>query len=342
VAFDKRKYRGKERIYIALVGASQLSTLYIWNADKKEYQAPERGKPWVARRREVIDGKVTRVQRFFENVEAARAWQGHVEAERSIRQTAKSTANLGPTMLEVVEKFREVHFPKLAAPSRVNYEQQLALHFSALMKLHVHNVTPTKIDQWLVGLKEVAPPRRWSFEKEVALLTTILRFYDEYWDDSAFKLPVKKRHRDDAVLRRRVAKKERRLSYEDFLKVREAALTSRYGERIYVMMTMQYRQALRIGEVAGLQWRDVQLDSSEEEDSWLKIRRHISWSRKKGTASEVSEGLKNSKSEGICKEHPVYPESYEALTRLFEPRKNGCVFPNDAGGFFTYRVIQNA
>jgi integrase len=215
------------------------------------------------------------------------------------------------------------------------------------MPLRVHEVTPTVIDAWLDALKlarerSYRPTLRLSFEKELSLLATMLRFYDEYWDDKAFKVPIKKRHRENAQVVRRAGKKERGLSYADFLRVRDAILDSKYGEAVYVLMTLQFRQALRIGEAAALHWEDVTMDFKDPSNSSIRIRRHLDWARKRDCTSHIADGLKNSAAVGLSKESPMFPETFEALKRIFVVGGKGLVFKNDRGTFFEYRSLQHA
>jgi len=215
------------------------------------------------------------------------------------------------------------------------------------MPLRVHEVTPTVIDGWLDALKAARessyrPTLRLSFEKELSLLATVLRFYDEYWDDKSFKLPIKKRHRENAQVVRRVGKEERGLSYGDFLRVRDAIIDSKYGEAIYVLMTLQFRQALRIGEAAAVHWEDVTMDFKVPLNSSIRIRRHLDWARKQDHTSHIADGLKSSAAAGISKELPMFPETFEALKRIYVVGGTGLVFRNDRGTFFEYRSLQHA
>jgi integrase len=107
------------------------------------------------------------------------------------------------------------------------------------------------------------------------------------------------------------------------------------------MATVQYYQALRISEVAALFWEDLFFDWDEPHRSRLTVRRKIYWPRKAGIASEIKEGFKNADSgdnQGV-KEQPLFPESYEALMRIFKSGSKGLIFKmNDS--HFEYRILQ--
>jgi integrase len=354
--FDPKIYAGKARVYLPVPGAQGILKVWRWLADKGEYAAPIRGGRYVARRWEgKPGGGRSRTTAYFETLDEARAWRSNHSPDSTVDLLPTTMGSfgispakeLGPTLSEVLVEFRKRHYPKLARGSVVNYEQQFGLHFGALLALRVNDVTPSVVDNWLDGLKAARdlsyrPVLRKSFEKELALLATLLRFYDEYWDDKAFKLPIKKRHRENAQVVRNVGKKERTLSYSDFLTVREAALNTKYGTTIFTLMTVQFRQALRIGEVAALHWEDVVMDFREPSRSVIRVCRHVDWARKRADHSMIVDGLKNSAAAGLSKELPMFPETFEALKRIFVVGGRGLVFKNDRETFFEYRSLQHA
>ncbi len=346
--FDPKTFNGRCRVEITLPHATNITRLHVWDQNRKVYEPTA----FVARRSSLSpEGARTSVRKSFEFLDEARAWQAGTT--NGVNQPANMRAGTtnpnaeppGMKFGELVDEFKRRHFPKLARGSQVNYLQQLELHFSALLPLRVLDVTPKVVDDWLESLKanmsKQSRAKRMTFEKELNLLSTILRFYDEYFEDPQFKLPIKRRHRSDAVVVRRAAKPERTLSVDDFLTVRTAALSTKYGDLLYVMMTLQFRQALRIGEAAALYWEDVHMDFKDPSGSFIRVRRHMDWTRKRGITSRVVDGLKNSKAAGICKELPMFPETFEALKRIYVLGGKGLVFKNSAGSFFEYRSLQH-
>ena len=346
--FDTKAFDGRQRVEKTLPNAAKITRLYVWDALRGSYQPTS----FIARRwKDLGKGCKTSERQSFESLEQARAWQSKIDQPVDdleagpVKAGSIEVEKKGLSFGELVEAFKLRHFPKLARGSQVNYVQQLELHFQELMPMQIEDITPRFIDDWLETLKRNMSLRprtkRMTFEKELSLLATILRFYDEYYDCPSFKLPIKNRHRSDAVVVRRAAKPERTLSFEDFLKAREASLSSKYGELLYVMMTIQFRQALRIGEVAALHWEDVTMDFKEPSNSGIRVRRHLDWTRKRNMTSKVVDGLKNSRAAGLCKELPMFPETFEALKRIYVVGGKGLVFKNNSGTFFEYRSLQH-
>lgn len=350
--FDHKTYQEKDRVMVKVPGATCIYRVWVWDKIRNHYAPPPMGKTFEAFRWESnsVGGK-HRVHKFLETLEEARAWQNGLIVMpqpnyAAVIEAAPSTESKGPSFGDVVEHWRKMRYPMRAIGTRVHYDQLLDLHFDYLMNKHINDITPRVIDDWLalmkkdIGLTGQSLLRK-SFDKELTLLGVILRHYDEYFEDPMFRFPIKKRHRTDAVVKRDTGKRDRDLPYEDFLKVRATALTDKQGVVLDALMTVQYRQALRVSEVCALHWEDVRLDLQQPENSTIRVARHAEWSRKRGMQSVVTLGYKNSRAAGAVKELPMFPEVFEVLLGLYHDGATGFIFKNRNGTFFSYRQVQD-
>lgn len=341
--FNPKQYQDKARIYRPVVGAPRVLRLWVWDADRLEYTPPEQGKCYEARRYEMRDGRRVRVKSYFDSLEAARAWQtGRDETPTH----APHQADTGKRFSEIVEEWKKRAYSTLAVSTCVAYDKMLRLHFRGLMGLGIYEITPKAVDQWLDELKApgshaMRSSRRRTFSHELELLSSILKYFVNYNDDPKFQYPIKVRHREAVVARRGGTHRPKDLSEADFFRFREELLKLRFGTTFAAMATVQYFQALRISEAAGLHWEDLELDSKNPEQSRLKVVRYVCWPRKRGLPSFVQDGFKNAEANDGIKEQPLFPESYESLMRLGPKDKKGLIF-DDRGRHFEYRQIQYA
>ena len=212
----------------------------------------------------------------------------------------------------------------------------------SLFGVPIRELTAPRIDAWLDEMKD--PNRKWihskkrkRFKNELKLLSTIFGYYEEYYEDTEFRFPIKRRHYEDADLNRQ-KKVSKDLSLEEFTFFREVLRRTTYGKVLAPLATVQYFQAQRISETAGLYWEDINLDEEKPSNSRLTVRRIIVWPRVRTTPSYIKMGFKNAEANDGIKEQPVFPESYQALMELGENRK-GLVFQMD-GRHIEYRLIQ--
>ena len=340
---DKLKtYQGKDRIYVAVPRAPRISRLWVWNAERGEYQSPPNGKCYFARRYK----NGVREYRFLASVEDARAWQSGEESPTFLEEGHRKRRPSGPRFGDIINEWRRRRYPHLAIGTQLQYDKLIKLYLDSLSEVRILEVTPQRIDQWLDELKSptgkpMKRTTRRSFEHELTLLITVLRYYQEYYDDPEFHFPVKQRHRDATVLRqptRAVVKMD--LREEEFVKFRERLVTHKEGKCLAVLATVQYYQALRISEAAALYWVDIQLDWKEPQNSRIRIVRSLCFPRVKEQKSFIRAGFKNSSSNEGMKDQPMFPETFEALKSLHQEGAKGLVFQVN-GKHLEYRSIQS-
>jgi integrase len=344
--FDPKKYRDKPRVYSPVLNAPGVSKLWIWNAERSSYEPPVKGGMFYARK---STGNGRREYHLFSALEEARKWQVRTEANTSpvTIQLIQSQAPIsGPAFGEIVTEWKRRCYPGLSETTRVAYDKIVKLYLGSLMPLKIREITPQRVDLWLDELKDPSSPtmqskRRKSFDHELSVVSTILRYYESYRDDSEFRYPIKKRHKEAVTLNRPTKPKQKDLSEIEFLKFRKELKNGSCGNVLAALATVQFYQALRISEAAALYWEDVRFDFEKPWQSRLFIVRAVCWPRIKGSTSFIKSGFKNSAANDGIKEHPMFPESHEALSSLHHEGQLGLIF-GVAGTHFDYRIIQYA
>lgn len=347
--FNPDQYLGKTRVYIPVKGAHRISTLYVWNEELKQYVPPALGKRYMARRYEPNSkGTLVRKEKFFETLDYARKWQaGNDENHQSVQSINKNIKEIqshsGPLFKVIVNEWMQRIFPQHAKSTCVRYRSMVQLYMQGLMDLGIREIVPQRIDLWLDQLKREAidSPKRKNFSHELKLLSTILKYYNNYYDDPEFQFPIKERHRQAIWLKKKVKPSSKDLTVEEFFEFRNKLLELKNGKIFAAMATVQYFQALRISEAAALHWEDVRFDIKDPAKSRLCVQRAVIWLRQKEHRSFIDDGYKNARSNGGIKEQPLFPEAYEALRAMMHLGNKGLVFRSE-GKHFEYRSIQYA
>ena len=167
-----------------------------------------------------------------------------------------------PTLLQVWELIRKFHFPTLEKPSVVINEKRFCF-LQKLHHFHLEELSPSVIDKWLREEKEQAialdKTNRCSFEKEIKLLTMIFSWYrnDPEFGDYKFVSPILKRHRKSCVIKKPPVI-NRKITPEDAFKFINLMLPPYQDLALF-----QYLTASRIGEAAGTQIGNINLDTKE-------------------------------------------------------------------------------
>jgi integrase len=134
--------------------------------------------------------------------------------------------------------------------------------------------------------------------------------------------------------------KPKDLTEDEFNQFRKKLAKERYGHILVPLATLQYFEALRISEAAGIYFEDVRLNRINPEKSRLFIQRSVHYPRVKGLESYVKIGFKNSKQfpDGV-KELPMFPQTFDLLAPLISGKERGLIFQMD-GKPLEYRSIQ--
>jgi integrase len=347
-----RIYQGKDRIYPPVAGAPNVRKILVWDDEKKEYRPPIRGKMYYARRYEVdAFGKKKRKLEYFETLESARTWQAFgTEKAQDIQPASYSNSAIyeGPFFRDIIAEWKERKYPSLRVGTKVQYNQVIDHHFQMLMNYRINAITPKIIDAWLAERKcnlDLFPQskKRTSFSGELGVLKIIFRYYAEYHDeDPVFRVPIKRRHLQDAKLSVYRPAKKKDLTEEEFYRFRSELEKLKHGPMLSSLSTVQYFEALRISEAAGLFWEDIRFNWSDPVESRIQVVRYVAYSQEKGVRPTISAGFKNSKSVGGVKELPMFYQTFQALKNLHFIGAKGPIFRTKDGGVFEYHVIRDA
>lgn len=107
------------------------------------------------------------------------------------------------------------------------------------------------------------------------------------------------------------------------------------------LATVQFYQALRISEAAGIHVEDLR-EFNTRLNARLRISKSVRYlPNKKGV---IQDSFKNALSNNGAKESPLFPQSYLALKEILEATKieTGPIFLQANGELLTYRQIQFA
>lgn len=346
--FNSKLYMGKARIYTAVPKAPRISRLWVWDEEASEYRVPSGNTYYAAKYETDPSGNRKRVYESFDTLEGARMWQtggSSAVTLAPIAVTPTPQTDQGPLFRDILEEWRRRRFPLIAYSTQVQYDKMLRLHFGSLLDLPIRAVTPQCVDYWLDELKESARfsknrLTRMSFTHELSLLSTILSYYRNYYDDIMFQFPIKQRHREAIRLSQSRTNVPKDLSETEFLKFRRELVKCRSGEMLAVLATVQYFQALRVSEAAGLYWEDIHFNMSAPWNSRISIVRSVCYPHKGNEEAFIKGGFKNAVANKGVKEQPMFPEVFEALRSLHFDGASGLVF--ELGGKpIPYRVIQS-
>jgi integrase len=331
--FNPKKYMGKRRIERAVSGSPGISKIWVWSEQALQYQPPIRGNAYVATR--VRTNGIVKVEQkaTFANLDLARGWKN---ASAVINPVAISKSS--PTFGQVTLEYEKNRLPQLRQSTQESYKKMLARYFPPLTGTQMHELTPSVVDAWIDHIKSLPRTvRRKSFVHEYNLFSSIVKFYAD--KDDTYQLPFRPRHKK--ALRLSLTSKNltnKYMSVEDFLKFRDALKDGPNGQLFSAMATVQYFQALRISEVVGLRWTDINWTLGQ-----IYITQSVFFSRSKGIAPKIVNGFKNSQVNGGEKSSPLFKESFDTL-QVYQNSKtqSELIFLQNNGELLTYRQIQYA
>lgn len=352
--FNPKVFQDKDRVYPPVAGAPNIRRIYIWDEARKEYRPPSRGKIYVARRYEIdAGGKKKRMSGYFESLEDARNWQSFIDSSACQSQPNASSPMLKscPTFQQIMLEWRVRKFPTLRKATRIQYQALSDRHFQMLSDFPINAITSKDIDAWLADRKanlgdHPQAKRRLSFDRELMILSLILEYYGEYYEeDTSFRLPVKKRHWRDSKLNVPRISKKKDVKEEEFQLFRVELEKLKEGSILKHLATTQFYQALRISEVAAMKWKHVFFNREVPHLSRIQIDQHVVYGVEKGEAPTVEPGFKNSDSLSGIKELPMFPQTFKTLSALYgdgvQKGPEDYVFPNEHGDFFRYHTVRN-
>ncbi len=335
MSFNPGKFVGK-RIYRKMNGFHNIHRIFIWNFATGKYGPPPKGNAYLAYRNVVqSNGKPERERRVFNDCHEAKKWQ-------SVGAKIEDDAG-GETFADAVAQWKAQTFQQLAHTTRLAYEKMLDLYFDDLMPMRMKRLDVKAVDRWISGLKDpngrfMKSKRRIAFKHELSLLSGIVLYYREYIDAS-YQYPILERHRSDVHTGRTRKPLTKYLTVKEFFRFREELKKGTRGDLFAALATVQFFQALRISEAAGLCWEDVEFDEVSPRNSRLIVSRSIVWTKRKDDPSYLRDGYKNSASHGGSKAQPLFEESYIVLMGLRGESSTGLIFTIE-GKHLDYRQAQ--
>jgi integrase len=171
------------------------------------------------------------------------------------------------TLSEVWGAMLRIHFPNLAPSTQEMWIRRYE-PWKTIEHLPMNAITPSKISSWINTLTQCyksdfyassgrGKAGRCNLNNELNLFVTIFNWYkeSEEFEAEAIKLtcPIKKKHRKEGFIKP-TPQKLKQISFEE---------AQRFWERLKPLYRnlaeLQFYTASRIGEVAGLQWKNIDL-----------------------------------------------------------------------------------
>jgi integrase len=220
----------------------------------------------------------------FNRVRDALHWKNTFDG---IKRKKKVWQKVTPTLLEVWESMRDVHFPTLEKSTIAIWERRFRV-LEPLYRINMEDFTPSMIDQFLRDKKEFYQKqinsKRYNLKNELNLLGTIFRFYrnEPEIGDYKFVSPILDRHKKACHIRD-LPIRDRKITPDDAFKFFDC-LPTLYKD----LALFQYLTASRIGETAGVQIKNIDLDKRE-----LMIKECCVWHTMNKTFSYLKAFPKN-------------------------------------------------
>lgn len=244
--------------------------------------------------RKKINGK--EFCKTFSSPRKAIQWRNTFNGEISKEELATAT------LKEVWEKMQEVHFPTLATTTKVIWHRRYG-PWKRIENLPMAKITPSVVTTWVNYWADYYRSEfyqnsgrghagRCNMNNELNLFVTIFNWYkeSEEFESEALHLtcPIKRKHRKLGFIKP-LPDKKKQISLEDALTFFDH-LKPLYRN----LAMMQFFTAGRIGEVAGIQWSNVDLENRR-----LLIKHTCIWDMTKKTFVELKPFPKN-KETRVC------------------------------------------
>lgn len=195
----------------------------------------------------------------FDKVRDALHWRNTFDG---IKRKKKVWQKTTPTLFEVWEAMRELHFPTLERSTIEIWERR----FKVLHKIHRINMEdfkPSLIDEWIRETKDyylkLPKNKRYNLRNELNLLGTIFRWYrnEPEIGDYKFISPILDRHKKSCIIKE-LPPRNKKIKPDEVIKFLHH-LPILYKDLAW----FQFLTASRIGEAAGAQIKNINLEKKE-------------------------------------------------------------------------------
>lgn len=273
----------------------------------------------------------------FVSAYEAKQWRKHFDGQSYKLTTSESQYS---TLKEVWEIMQKVHFPTLATSTKDIWRRRYKL-LETIEHLPMDQITPSKITEWTQYWVSIfshedyqssgrGKAGRCNLNNELNMFVSIFNWYkqSEQFEKEAISLtnPVKTKHKKLGFIKPLPDKRKQ-------INLKDAFLFFEFLKPLYRdLATMQFYTAGRIGEVAGMQWSNIDLKNKR-----LMIKHTCVWDTSTKMFVELKGFPKNREA------RPVYitDEIMEVLNRrlAFKLPGNDYVFHVD-GSPLNYGTIQ--
>lgn len=226
-------------------------------------------------RRTLFNGRSKKCWAVFSNLADAKDYRaGKIDkvAEGVIVENKNFTGNQ-LRFGALVEEWKLFHDLKIQVSTAQFYEYKLT-YLDTLKNDLVEEIDVPRIDRLVSHWVRThgSSVRRQCFDKELKLLQVILNFYRER-KDLSYVVPIRKDHFEAARIVKKSKEDVKALEEMDLTRFLDGVRESR-NPIYYPLALTQFSLALRISEVCGLSWGDVDL-----ERGLVQIRQVAWWDR---------------------------------------------------------------
>ena len=277
-----------------------------------------------------VNGRLT--QKTFDTLYTAKKWRDNKSKVRSDLKPEYTT------LKKVWETMQRVHFPLLATSTQAIWIRRY-IPWKKLEHLPMNKITPTKVTSFVQNLVEYytseeymssgrGKAKRCNLNCELNLFVTIFNWYkeSEEFEKEALHLtnPIKRKHKKMGFIRP-LPDKRKQITLE------HAQTFFYYLKPLYCdLAQIQFYTAGRIGEIAGLQWSNIDLDNRR-----MLIKHTCIWCMTNKTFIELKPFPKNKEPRVVF----ITDELMEILNRRRAFKCNDYVFHVE-GEPLNYGTIQ--
>lgn len=258
----------------------------------------------------------------FDSIREAQLWRNTFNGTESLVQK-KTTSTLG----YVWSRMKELHFPSIEKSTQKIWERRFE-HLKEMSNMHMEEITSTVLNRWIEKKKKYfqsddylslgrGKATRCNLYNELNLFKTIFNWYkseDEFEHESySLQSPIRARHKVMAYICDPVLKPEDKKIPVDAAFKFFSALSGVYQD----LAMMQFYCAGRIGEVAGIQIKNIYLDQQ-----FFLIKNSVVWTDINKTFSYLKPFPKNKESRQVY----IHSALQEIIDRRLKLKAPNCDF----------------
>ena len=171
---------------------------------------------------------------------------------------------------KIYHDYRDTHLQTLSESSKLSKIKRCESFLIPLFDIHMKDITPTVISEFVLFSKErdfYKKSGKRNFDKQIKDLISIFNWYIDHVD-FLFRNPVRRQHLKLGVIKE-ISPKERQISEAEF-----KSFLSHLSPYFRDLALIQFYSAGRIGEIAGIQKKNIDLDKKiliiKEVVVWIK------------------------------------------------------------------------